>query len=194
LFAHHLEAAVIGADSLTLDDISRACWKGFEERVISVVDAAAISEAVAARTRPAPPKPTKGAPRSSRDRRIGLPRSSAAARWPHLAICAGGRYPRWQTGKQPVFAAGTTAHCPRRNCSPGQNGQISYESLITENDQFVPVTLPITHCSATTHPAPLAASMMGPPVGWVCVTVPSSAEFFFQFFFACPTGGVSLLQ
>jgi hypothetical protein len=31
MFAHHLESAVIGADSLTLDDISRACWKGFEE-------------------------------------------------------------------------------------------------------------------------------------------------------------------
>src|SRR5215471_796606 len=49
MFAHHLESAVIGADSLTLDDISRACWKGFEEGVISEADATAISEAVQAR-------------------------------------------------------------------------------------------------------------------------------------------------
>jgi hypothetical protein len=64
MFAHHLEAAVIGADSLTLDDISRACWKGFEEGVISEADAESISLAVEARRqalrgfeRPKPAKP-----------------------------------------------------------------------------------------------------------------------------------------
>jgi hypothetical protein len=41
-----LESAVIGADSLTLDDISRACWKGFEEGVISEADAAAAFSTV----------------------------------------------------------------------------------------------------------------------------------------------------
>jgi hypothetical protein len=49
MFTHHLESATIGADSLTLDEISRACWKGFEEGIISEADAAAISEAVQAR-------------------------------------------------------------------------------------------------------------------------------------------------
>jgi hypothetical protein len=74
LFAAHLEASVLGADSLTLDDIARACWKGFEEGVISEADAAAISEAVEARrqilrgeigTRK-PPRPFLSQPRKPR--------------------------------------------------------------------------------------------------------------------------------
>jgi hypothetical protein len=65
LFAHHLESAVIGADSLTLDDISRACSRGLAEGAISEVDAGAIYEAVQARRLairqspgPKPPTPT----------------------------------------------------------------------------------------------------------------------------------------
>jgi hypothetical protein len=83
LFAHHLESAVIGADSLTLDDISRACWKGFEEGVISEADAAAISEAVQARRLalrqshgpkpPTPALPKRREPRS-RDRQASIER------------------------------------------------------------------------------------------------------------------------
>ena len=48
-----MESAVIGADSLTLDDISRACWKGFEEGVISEADAAAISASITTLSFPA---------------------------------------------------------------------------------------------------------------------------------------------
>jgi hypothetical protein len=75
LFAHHLESAVIGADSLTLDDIARACWKGFEEGAISEADAESISLAVEARRlalrqshRPRPPTPALAERRKPRSR------------------------------------------------------------------------------------------------------------------------------
>jgi hypothetical protein len=40
MFAHHLEAATIGADSATLDDIGLAYWRGLEQGAITEADAA----------------------------------------------------------------------------------------------------------------------------------------------------------
>jgi hypothetical protein len=99
LFAHHLESAVIGADSLTLDDISRACSRGLAEGAINEVDAGAIYETVQARrldlrkNQHGPKPPTPALPKrrepGSPDRQASLERrrrqASSGALSPQIA-------------------------------------------------------------------------------------------------------------
>ena len=110
MFAHHLESAVIGADSLTLDDISRACSKGLVDGTINEDDAGAIYEAVQARRLairqshgpkpPTPALPKRRAPRSP-DRVASLERrrrqASSGALPPQIAA-------KFTLGEQAVLA------------------------------------------------------------------------------------------
>jgi hypothetical protein len=69
----HLEAALLGADAPTCDDIARSCWRALEHGEISEADAESISLAVEAQrqrlreiSRAAAPKPVLSKPRRPR--------------------------------------------------------------------------------------------------------------------------------
>jgi hypothetical protein len=81
--AEHLEAALIGADLETCDDINRRLWQSYAAGEITDADASAVSEAVASRRKaiaagrsawpPTPPKPP------TRQRREPVPTERATA-------------------------------------------------------------------------------------------------------------------
>jgi hypothetical protein len=86
--AEHLEAATIGADAATLDDLARQLWRSYEAAEISDADAEAVSEAIQTRRaalKADRPNPTHNAvaailprcrpkPKPSPDRRARLDR------------------------------------------------------------------------------------------------------------------------
>jgi hypothetical protein len=68
----HLEAALIGADLETCDDINRRLWQAYAAGEITDTDAGAVSEAVASRRqaiKAAGPKPTRPPTRQRREPR-----------------------------------------------------------------------------------------------------------------------------
>jgi hypothetical protein len=115
MFAHHLESAVIGADSIRLDDIARACWRGLEQGAITETDAGASSEAIDARRAAKPVLSQRRAPRSP----IGkLPSSAAAAKRRPAPCCL--KYPqlsRWASKPRYLSSLGNASSTVGVPCS-----------------------------------------------------------------------------